>query len=200
VSDCKTRTCKLQPQHVNADTRVSIAAYDHMLINQSGILLRPSLMMLLYQRVKTSWGRVASTNVSYACSPKHVFLVFERVRSKAWSCLPVGSPEVDFRVCWCSFMSVSSDLRLLSLAVVAALVRWSFGTVARRLLVCLLQQVLLRQALTGSSVGGVRTVAPFQLVLVSVVVVARWSNNLFIIFFYFLVYLYCCWWLLIDDY
>ncbi len=39
--------------------------------------------------------------------------------------------------------------------MVAALVRWLFGTLARRLLVCLLQQALLRQAFAGSGDGGV---------------------------------------------
>jgi hypothetical protein len=62
-----------------------------------------------------------------------------------------------------------------------ALVRWSFGALARRLPVCPLQQALLRQALSGSDDGGERTAARLRLVLVFVVV-ARWSNNLFIFF------------------
>jgi hypothetical protein len=66
---------------------------------------------------------------------------------------------VGFRVRWCGFKSVSSDLRLSSLSMVAALVRWSFEALARRLPVCLLQQALLRQALPGSGDGGVRTAA-----------------------------------------
>jgi hypothetical protein len=64
--------------------------------------------------------------------------------------------------------------------MVAALVRWSFGALARRLLVCLLQQVLLRQALPGFGDGGVRTAARLRLALVSVVV-ARWSIDLIVI-------------------
>jgi hypothetical protein len=68
--------------------------------------------------------------------------------------------------------------------MVAALVRWSFGALARRLPVCLLQQALLRQALPGSGDGGARTAARLRLVLVSVVV-ARWSNDLFVIFITF---------------
>jgi hypothetical protein len=69
---------------------------------------------------------------------------------------------VGFRVHWYDFRSVSSDLRLSSLAMVAALVRWSFGALSRRLPVCLLQQ-----ALPGSDDGGVRTAACLQLALVS---------------------------------
>jgi hypothetical protein len=88
------------------------------------------------------------------------------------------------RVRLCGFRSVSSDLRLSSLAMVAALVRWSFGALARRLPVCLLQQALLRQALPDSGDGGARTAARLRLVLVSVVV-ARWSNDLFVIFITF---------------
>jgi hypothetical protein len=91
---------------------------------------------------------------------------------------------VGFRVSWCGFMSVSSDLWLSSLAMVTALVCWSFGTLARRLPVCLLQQALLRQALPDSSDGGARTAARLRLVLVSVVV-ARWSEYQFVISFIF---------------
>jgi hypothetical protein len=60
-----------------------------------------------------------------------------RVRWISWD--PVG-----FRVRCCGFRYVFSDLRLLSLAIVAALVRWSFGGLPRRFSVCLLQQALLR--------------------------------------------------------
>jgi hypothetical protein len=96
----------------------------------------------------------------------------------------ISRDPIIFRVRWCGFMSVSSDLRLSSLAMVAALVRWSFGALARRLPVCVLQQALLRQALPGSSDGGVKTAARLRLALVSVVV-ARWSSNLIIIFITF---------------
>jgi hypothetical protein len=65
--------------------------------------------------------------------------------------------------------------------MVAALVRWSFRALARRLLVCLLQQALLQQALPSSGDGGARKAARLQLVLVFVVV-ARWSIDLFVIF------------------
>jgi hypothetical protein len=51
---------------------------------------------------------------------------------------------VGFRDCLCGFRSVSFDLRFSSSAMVAALVRWSFGALARWLHVCLLQQALLR--------------------------------------------------------
>jgi hypothetical protein len=44
---------------------------------------------------------------------------------------------------WCGFRSVSSDLWLSSFAMIAALVRWFFGALARRFSVCLLQQALL---------------------------------------------------------
>jgi hypothetical protein len=78
--------------------------------------------------------------------------------------------------------------------MVAALVRWSFGALARRLPVCLLQQALLRQALPGFGDGGARTAARLRLVLVFVVV-ARWSNNLSVIF---ITYRLLC--TAIDDY
>ena len=88
---------------------------------------------------------------------------------------------VRFHVRWCVFSSVSFDLRLSSLAMVAALVHWSFVALARRLPVRLLQQALLRQALPGSDDGGARTAVRLRLALVSVAV-ARWSIDLFIIF------------------
>jgi hypothetical protein len=48
--------------------------------------------------------------------------------------------------------------RLLSLMVmVDALVRWSFVALTRRVPVCLLEQVLLRQVFSGSNDGGART-------------------------------------------
>jgi hypothetical protein len=81
---------------------------------------------------------------------------------------------------WCGFKSVFFDLWFLSLAMVAALVRWSFEALARRLSVCLLQQALLRQSLLGFGDGGGRTAARLWLALVFVVV-ARWFNDLFVI-------------------
>jgi hypothetical protein len=45
---------------------------------------------------------------------------------------------VGFCDCLCAFRSVSSDLRFSSLAMVVALMRWSFGVLARWLHVCLL--------------------------------------------------------------
>jgi hypothetical protein len=98
----------------------------------------------------------------------------------------ISRDPVGFRVRWCGFRSVSSNLRLSSLAMVAALVRWFFGALARYLPVCLLQQALLRQALPGSSDGGVRTAARLRLTLVSIVV-ARWSNDLIVIFITFVI-------------
>ena len=78
----------------------------------------------------------------------------ERVESfvRRISCDPVC-----FRVRWCVFRSVSFDLQLSSLTMIAALVRWSFMALAQQLPVRLLQQALLRQALSGSGDGGVRT-------------------------------------------
>jgi hypothetical protein len=96
----------------------------------------------------------------------------------------ISRNPVGFRVHWCSFRSVSSDIRLSSLAMVATLVHWSFGVLARRLPVYLLQQALLRQALNGSSDGGVRMVARLRFALVSVVA-ARWSSDLIVIFITF---------------
>jgi hypothetical protein len=60
------------------------------------------------------------------------------------------------RVCWCGFVSVSFDLPLSSVTMVVALMRWSFGALARRLPVC---QALLRQALSGFVDGWARMAA-----------------------------------------
>ncbi|EMS47599.1 hypothetical protein TRIUR3_32599 [Triticum urartu] len=59
---------------------------------------------------------------------------------------------------------------------VAVLGRWSYGTLARRLPDCLLQQVV-----PSSGKGGAMTVARLRLASV-IVVVARWSMNLDVIF------------------
>jgi hypothetical protein len=64
-----------------------------------------------------------------------------RVVSCAWQ---ICYDLVGFYVRWCDFMPVSSDLLLSLLAMIVALVRWSFRMLARRLLNCLLQQTLLR--------------------------------------------------------
>jgi hypothetical protein len=90
---------------------------------------------------------------------------------------------VSFRDRLCGFRSVSSDLQFSSSAMVAALVRWSFGTLARRLPVCLLQ-ALLRQVLPSSGDGEARTAACLRLVLVFIVVTRRFSD-LFVIFITF---------------
>jgi hypothetical protein len=68
--------------------------------------------------------------------------------------------------------------------MVAALVCWSFGALARRLPVYLLQQALLRQALLSSGDGGTRTAARLRLML-AFLVVAKWSSDLFVIFITF---------------
>ena len=94
------------------------------------------------------------------------------------------STLVRFCVCSCGCRSGYSDLRLSLLAMVTALLRWSVRTLARRLSVCLLQQALLRQALPGSSEGGVRTAARLRLASL-LVVIARWSKDLFVIFIIF---------------
>jgi hypothetical protein len=96
---------------------------------------------------------------------------------------------------WCGFRSFSSDIRLSSLAMVVALVRRSFGALARWLPVCLPQQTLLRQNLLGSGDGVAWTAARLRLALVFVVV-ARWSSDLFVIFITFLGT--CC--SVVDDY
>ena len=69
-----------------------------------------------------------------------------------------------------------SDLQVSSSAMVAALVRWSFGALARRLPDCLLQQ-----GLSDSGEGGAMTAARLRLAPV-LVVVARWSMDLIVIF------------------
>ena len=68
-----------------------------------------------------------------------------------------------------------SDLCFSLSAAVAVLVRWSYGTVARRLPDCLLQQ-----GSPGSVHGGVMAAARLRLALV-LVVVARWSLDLDVI-------------------
>jgi hypothetical protein len=68
--------------------------------------------------------------------------------------------------------------------MIVALVRWFFGTLARRFPVSLLQQALLREALPGSGDGGASTMARLRLALVFIVV-ARWSSDLFVIFITF---------------
>jgi hypothetical protein len=92
----------------------------------------------------------------------------------------ISRDPVGFCVCWCGFRSFSSDLQLSWLAMVAALVCWSFGALARWLPICLLQQALLQQAFPGSGDGGVRMAARLRLALVPVVV-ARWSSDLIVI-------------------
>ena len=96
----------------------------------------------------------------------------------------IFSDLVRFCVRSCGFRSGYSDLRLSSLAMVAALLRWSFRVLARRLPVWLLQQALLRQDLPGSSEEGVRTAARLRLASL-IVVIARWSKDLFVIFITF---------------
>ena len=71
-----------------------------------------------------------------------------------------------------------------SLLIYAIMVRWLFGTLARRLLVYLLQQALLRQDLPDSGDGGATTTARLRLVSVFVVV-SRWSIGLFVFFITF---------------
>jgi hypothetical protein len=71
---------------------------------------------------------------------------------------------------------------LLSLVIVAALVRWFFGTLARGLLICVLQQTLLQQTLLGSGDGGPRTAACLRLAIVFVVA-AKWLKVLSFITF-----------------
>ena len=76
----------------------------------------------------------------------------------------------------CVYKLDPSDLYFSSSATVAVQVHWSRGALARRLLDCLLQQVL-----PSSSDGGVMTAARLWLALV-LVVVARWSSDLDVIF------------------
>jgi hypothetical protein len=91
----------------------------------------------------------------------------------------MGSGRFFHSLVWFQVSLVSFDLRLSSLAMVVALVRWSFGAIARRLPAC-----LLRQALPDSGDGGARTAACLQLVL-EFVVVSRWSKDLSVFFITF---------------
>jgi hypothetical protein len=104
------------------------------------------------------------------------------VRACVESCARrISWDPIGFHVPLCGLRSVSSDLRLSSLAMVAALVRWSFGALARWLHVYLLLQTLLRQKFSGSGDGGARTTACLRLAPVAVVV-ARWPSDLFVFF------------------
>jgi type IV secretory pathway TrbD component len=85
---------------------------------------------------------------------------------------------------WCGLMLVSSDLRFSSLAMISTLLRWSFRSLSRWIHVCLLHQVLIRQALLGSTDRRVRTATRLRFALVSIVV-ASWSKNLSIMFITF---------------
>jgi hypothetical protein len=67
--------------------------------------------------------------------------------------------EICLRLISLDLIRVLSDPRFSSSVIVAALKRWFFGVLARRLLINLVQQPLLRQALPGSNEGGARTVA-----------------------------------------
>ena len=75
----------------------------------------------------------------------------------------------------CVFRLDPFDLHPSS-AVVAVLVRWFYGALARRLPDCLLQQ-----GLPGSDKGGAMAAARLRLASV-LVVVARWSTDLDVIF------------------
>ena len=92
-----------------------------------------------------------------------------------WIC----SDLVVVRLRLCFFGLDLFDLRYSLSAMVAALVRWSYGALARRLPDCLLQQ-----AVPDSSDGGAITAARLRLALV-LVVVARWSMDLDVIFIIF---------------
>ena len=103
-----------------------------------------------------------------------------------WRCVSIGSRG--FGRCWSSvdlfgfglrsdvYRFDPSDLRLSSSMMVADLVCWSYGTLARRLSDCLPPQDL-----PGSGEGGAITAARLQLATV-LVVVARWSTDMVVIF------------------
>ena len=88
-----------------------------------------------------------------------------------WIC----SDLVVVRLRSCVFGLDPSDLRYFSSAAVAVLGCWSYGTLARRLPDCLLQQVVL-----DPCDGGAMTAARLRLVSV-LVVVARWCTYLDVI-------------------
>ena len=95
----------------------------------------------------------------------------------------IRSDLVFVRLCSCVFRLDSSDLKLSSSAAVVVLGCWSYGTLARRLADCLLQQVV-----PGPGEGGAMTAARLRLALV-LVVVARWSTDQDVIF---IIYGVCC--------
>ena len=89
-----------------------------------------------------------------------------------WIC----SDLIVVRLRSCVFGLDLSDLRYSSSASVAVLVRWSYGTLARRLHDCLVQEVV-----PDSGDGGAMTAARPRLASV-LVLVARWSMDLDVIF------------------
>ena len=89
-----------------------------------------------------------------------------------WIC----SDLVVVRLRSCAFGLDPSDLRYFSSVAVAVLGCWSYGALARRLSVCLLQQVVF-----GSDEGGTTTAVRLRLASV-LVVIARWSTDLNITF------------------
>jgi hypothetical protein len=74
-------------------------------------------------------------------------------------------------------MPVTFDLLLLSLPMIGILVRWTFKVLARRLCVCLLQQILL-----GPDDGEAWMAVRLRLVLVSVVIASDSSINISVAF------------------
>jgi hypothetical protein len=79
--------------------------------------------------------------------------------------------------------------------MVAALVRWSFGALARRLLACLLEQALLDKLCLAPVMEGEEGDARCLRLLLLFVVVARLSNELFV---FFITFRNLC--TVIDDY
>jgi hypothetical protein len=70
--------------------------------------------------------------------------------------------------------------------MVVVLVRWSFGALAHRLLICLLQQALLHKLFGG---GGVRMAMRLRPAIVSIVG-PKWSNDLFVTLLFLDIYIF----------
>ena len=103
------------------------------------------------------------------------------LRRISWDSIGAGLPWTSLDLVFVRLRSCGSrfdlfNLQLSSSAMVAALVCWSFGVLARRLPDCLLQQ-----GLPDSGDGGAMTAARLRLAPV-LVVVARWSIDLVLIF------------------
>ena len=137
---------------------------------------------------KTRWRRLLEDGIRFSLSSPRPDGVSSIVGGRVEVCLrwisrdSVGGclwwirlDPVCVRLCSCVFRPDPFELKF-SAAAVAVLGRWSYKTLAQRLLNCLPQQIV-----PGSGEGGAMTAARLRLASV-LVVDAKWSTNLDVIF------------------